>query len=134
MRTFYITGATVAHNFTSQQQAGHTSHQSQSRHGSTHQRYTIVFIDSNYILNYYFPIVEITRTFNYYQLIHDICLRSSSSKNEQKSAWLNRAGDLLDLSSGDSRDNTPNNVEGVFNQPQPQQAVAEQGNLTSCAP
>ena len=53
MRTFYITGATVAHNFTSQQQAGHTSHQSQSRHASTHQRYTIVFIDLNYILNYY---------------------------------------------------------------------------------
>ena len=55
-----------------------------------------------------------------------LCLRSSS-KNEQKSAWLNRAGDLLDLSSGDSRDNTPNNVEGVFNQPQTQQVGAEQG-------
>ena len=53
--------------------------------------------------------------------------RSTSSKNEQKSGWLNRAGDLLDLSSGDSRDNTPNNVEGVFNQPQTQQVGAEQG-------
>ena len=55
-------------------------------------------------------------------------IRSSSSKNDQKSAWLNRAGDLLDLSSGDSRDNTPNNVEGVFNQ-QHQQAGTEQGIL-----
>ena len=55
-------------------------------------------------------------------------IRSSSSKNDQKAAWLNRAGDLLDLSSGDSRDNTPNNVEGVFNQQQHQQG-GEQGNL-----
>ena len=54
-------------------------------------------------------------------------IRSSSSKNDQKAAWLNRAGDLLDLSSGDSRDNTPNNVEGVFNQQQHQQG-GEQGN------
>ena len=54
-------------------------------------------------------------------------IRSSSAKNDQKS-WLNRAGDLLDLSSGDSRDNTPNNVEGVFNQQQHQQAGTEPGN------
>ena len=45
--------------------------------------------------------------------------RSSISKN--------RAGDLLDLSSGDNRNNTPNNVEGVFNQQQHQQAGTEQG-------
>ena len=32
----------MGHNFASQQQAGHTSHPSQSRHGSTHQRYAEV--------------------------------------------------------------------------------------------
>ena len=40
--TIYLGATTVGHNFASQQQAGHTSHPSQSRHGSTHQRYVEV--------------------------------------------------------------------------------------------
>ena len=65
------------------------------------------------------PNTKITERLFCYSSYMTLSFRSSISKN--------RAGDLLDLSSGDNRNNTPNNVEGVFNQQQHQQAGTEQG-------
>ena len=79
----------AAHNFVTQQQAGHQAGQSRNATGASHHH-------------------------------------KSSNKNDQKS-WLNRGGDLLDLSSGDSRDNTPTNTSTDFNQHHQQTVVEQQG-------
>ena len=67
LKTFFLGATTVGHNFTSQQQAGHVSHQSQSRHGSTHQRYYDNQKD-NVCLKLKFKIFEYLLNYNCYIL------------------------------------------------------------------
>ena len=76
-------------------------------------------MDGNDLLN------EVPSTINYEDLVNSggfaAASRSSSKSESQKTAWLTRASELLDLSSGDSRDNTPHHESESYNQHQPNQ-------------
>ena len=86
-------------------------------------------VDGNDLLN------EVPSTINYDDLVNSatagFASRSSSKSDSQKSAWLTRASELLDLSSGDSRDNTPQHESESYNSggSSGQQKGSEDGNL-----